>query len=107
MPNYILHRYKGAHHNVSIDVLSDYHVHWLPYYTLHMNMEDDTYIGIHVLTDWMPYYTHQEYKGTNHYVCVDGLSDCSYHWMPYYTHHKYKGAHHYVCVDVLSIGYVE
>jgi hypothetical protein len=63
---------------------SDYHVHWMPYYTFHTNMEDDTCVGIHLLSDysfdWMPYYTHtQDYKDANHYVCVDVLSDCSYH----------------------------
>jgi hypothetical protein len=50
----------------------------------------------------MLYYTPHKNKGTHHYVCVDGLSDCAFDWMPYYTHNAYKGAHNYVSFCVLS-----
>jgi len=44
----------------------------------------------------MPYYTHHRCKGTQHYVCVDVLSDCSYYSMPYYILHINIDTHPYV-----------
>ena len=45
----ITHKYKGAHHYVFVDVLSD------------------------CSDDWMPYYTFHKHKGAHHYVFVDVL----------------------------------
>ena len=51
MPYYAHHNYKGAHHNVDVDVLPDPSFDWRPYYTLH------------------------KYKGAYRYACVYVLSD--------------------------------
>jgi hypothetical protein len=121
------------HNNECVDISSDYLVHWLPnntnqlyahstlhtadvmpedplackpYYTLHRYKASNHYVCVDVLSDcfcnWKHYYTHHIYKSAQQYVCIDVLSDCTYDGMPYYTHHMYKGDHHCVCLDVLS-----
>ena len=55
----------------------------------------------------MPYYTHQKYKGTDYYLCIDEFSNCFVAGMTYYTLHRYNGAHQYTCVYVLSDGSVD
>jgi len=92
------------HKNECVDILSHYPVHWLPNNTYQLYAQSTICIAEVLPEDplgSMPYYTLHRYKASNHYVCVDVLSDRTYDWMPYYTHHTYKGDYQYVCVYVL------
>jgi len=39
MPHYTHHRYKGTHHYVCVDVLSDCSYDSMPYYIFHINID--------------------------------------------------------------------
>jgi len=104
MHNYTYIRNMQTNNNEGVDILSDYHVQWLPENTNQLSAPQlyacvDEYSNCSV--DWMPYYILNRYNGAYHCVCVYALSDDSCHCKPYYTHHSYMGSLNYLCNDVL------
>jgi hypothetical protein len=98
------HPKNMQNHNKCVQILSDYRVHWLPKNTNQLYGHStlrmvDVLAERHFSLNALLYTT--QYKGSNHYVCVDVLPNCTGDWIHYYTHHTYKGAYQYVCADVL------